>query len=229
MIIPATLIIGESGTGKSSSIKNMDKNNTVILNIEKKVLPFKEALQFNKNLMIDGAVKFDDELDKALKGEQENIVIESFHRYSDKTLELAKQLVKGYEIYNVYADRVCKMVTKLLTAENKYIYILANPEIQKIENPNGTTSSRYRCAFHGNLIEKMGGIESFFTVVLYTDARVDQQGKRNYNFLTNTNGMNTAKSPDGMFADKIPNDLSVVKAQMQKYYGISPSEPTVLK
>lgn len=200
----------------------MDKEKTAILNIEKKVLPFREALQFKHNYMLSSAIEFDDKLDKVLKDSNiENVVIESFHRYSDKTLELSKQLAKGYEIYNVYADRITKMVQKLLTAEDKYIFVIANPEIQKMENPNGTTSSRYRVAFHGNLIEKMGGIESFFTVVLYTEAKATPDGKRSYSLITNTDGMNTAKSPADMFPDnRIPNDLNIVKQKIKDYYGI---------
>lgn len=230
MVIPATLIIGESGTGKSSSIRALDKDRTKILNIEEKVLPFKEALQFKHNVMLDTAIKFDDELDKFLKqSEQDTLVVESFHRYSDKVLELCKQIRKGYDIYNEYDDRICKFIRKILTAQDKYIYILANPEIQKIENPNGTTSARYRAAFHGNLIEKKGGVESFFTVVLYTEVKVPAAGKREYSFTTNTNGMNTAKSPSEMFEDKIPNDLALVKQKMQKYYDIKPKEEIIFK
>lgn len=222
MIIPAVLLIGPSGTGKSTAIKNLPKQKTTILNIEKKILPFREAFEFKKNVMLEAVSDFDTEFDKALKDpEAENIVIESLHRYSEKVLELAKSVQKGYEIYNFYADRMTKFITKVLKAEDKYIFITAIPELYKLENPNGTNTSKYRASFNGNLIEKMGGIESFFSIVLYSEAIVKNAGKEaTYQLVCNTDGINSAKSPAGMFPFNMPNDFSVVKQKLKEYYNI---------
>lgn len=236
MVIPAVLIIGESGTGKSTSIKNLDKTRTSILNTEKKVLPFKNANEFVNNKMLDDAIALEDNLTKAIKDPNiDNVVIESFHRYSSMTLDLAKKInpnpKNGYEPYNIYYARICQnFLTPILKAENKFIFIFAFPEIFKVENPNGSSRSKYQAAYHGKLFEKDGGLEGFFSIVLYTSVVIPVgSNKGEYTFTSTNDGMNTAKAPEGMFESKIPNDLNIVKQKMNTYYNIKPKEELEFK
>jgi hypothetical protein len=62
-------------------------------------------------------------------------------------------------------------------------------------------------------------LESMSSVVLFTEVKVDGKGKNEYMFQTQTDGVSTAKSPEGMFEDfLIPNDLLEIKNAMNKYY-----------
>ena len=56
-----------------------------------------------------------------------------------------------------------------------------------------------------------------FTIVLKTSVKDGQ-----YVFLTQNNGMDTVKSPMGMFADaEIPNDLKMVDKIIREYYDMN--------
>ena len=67
---PNTLILGASGTGKSSSIRNLPKDTTIILNTERKTLPFREGKDFKMNFAIHNYPQFEKAFDKALKSDK---------------------------------------------------------------------------------------------------------------------------------------------------------------
>lgn len=62
-------------------------------------------------------------------------------------------------------------------------------------------------------------LEGLFTVILFADVEHNSEsGKNEYFFKTQTNGVNTAKSPDGMFEEyKIPNNLQYVLDKIEEY------------
>ena len=69
----------------------------------------------------------------------------------------------------------------------------------------------------GKLIGQNIKVESMFTTVLYTEV-VMEENKPKYYFLTQNNGKNTCKSPDGMFDSmKIDNNLKFVIEQIAKF------------
>ena len=70
----------------------------------------------------------------------------------------------------------------------------------------------------GKLVDNSLTMEGLFTVVLFTDIREAADGTLEYGFITNNNGTNTAKSPEGMFEKYIPNDMGVVVDAIAKYY-----------
>ena len=43
---PNIIVVGKSGSGKSTSLRNLNPKSTAILNVERKQLPFKEAKNF---------------------------------------------------------------------------------------------------------------------------------------------------------------------------------------
>ena len=62
-------------------------------------------------------------------------------------------------------------------------------------------------------------MEGLFTVVLFTDIRMSDDGVKQYGYITNSDGTTTAKSPEGMFeGDFIPNDLGEVAKAIDNYY-----------
>lgn len=66
----------------------------------------------------------------------------------------------------------------------------------------------------GKLLDDKITVEGLFSIVLKTSV---QDGK--YSFLTQTSGMDTAKSPIGLFEDlQIDNDLKYVDIKIREYY-----------
>ena len=68
----------------------------------------------------------------------------------------------------------------------------------------------------GKLLDEKVTLEGLFTIVLKTEVH-----DRRYTFATQTNGMDTVKSPMGMFEHlQIDNDLQFVDKKIRDYYGI---------
>jgi hypothetical protein len=67
-----------------------------------------------------------------------------------------------------------------------------------------------------------GAVEKEFTVCLWTAVDMNKERAERYQFRTNTDGTNTAKSPMDMFPDDlIPNDLQAVINACNEYYGFT--------
>lgn len=220
MNIPPIAVVGDSGSGKSSSIRTLPPTLTRILNIEQKILPFREANKFTKSVLIENSNKFDNEFDAALKNDKDEIIVhESFTRYSDKLLELSKSINKGYDIYNFYADKMTAYLNKIIRAENKLNIVLCIPELVELMHPNGVKTNSRRIGINGQKLENK--IESYFTIVLFTEVKINPQTKQaSYHFVTNSDGTNSAKSPAGMLDQLIPNDLEFVRRKVFDYYSI---------
>ncbi len=211
-------IVGPSGSGKSSSLRNLPADDTLILNIERKPLPFREALRFGqRNVLIKDIPEWNIQLEKAINGPEKNLAIESGTKYFEMLLAQSKTINKGYDIYNFYNDRIGQLLEKL-KGTDKFVYFLAIDERLEMISPNGSTTTSRRIKVGGKQWEGM--IEKEFTIVLFTDVVQSKDGKIEHKFVTNNDGTSSAKSPDGMFPLKIDNDLALVRQKVNEYYGI---------
>ena len=199
------LIIGESGTGKSTSIRNL--TNAGIINVYGKPLPFKGSM---KTVNIDDCNKIISLLNKA---EADVIVIDDFqyllvnqfmNRAMEKGYDKFTEMAKGY--YDV-VDTVRKMPNQ------KRVYFLSHSERDNFGNVKAKTI--------GKLLDEKVTVEGLFTIVLKT---VVTEG--NYYFQTHNSGQDTVKSPMDMFAeDYIANDIVEVDRVICEYYNLTPPAP----
>lgn len=228
MTYPPILIVGPSGSGKSTSIQNLPTDKTVILNIERKLLPFRAATNFQnifigKNQQIPAFQEYGIEFDKAIKESKvEYIVHESWTTYSDELLKRSKLINKGYDIYNWYFDKAVEFLDKIKNCEGKFNIVLGLDELVEFMHPNGTRTTSRRIGVNGQKLE--GKVEKEFTIVLFTEIKKDAAGKHTHHFVTNNDGTSSAKSPAGMFDILIPNDLKLVCDKVKEYYGIKPNQ-----
>ena len=226
MQYPPILIVGPSGSGKSSSLRNLPKQRTRILNIERKLLPFKEALKFGDNNVsipiIENPIKvYMEELDKSINSPNIDIIVhESFTAFSDELLKFSKKINKGYDIYNYYADRMIMLLDRIKSDQNKWHVVLAIDELVEFMAPSGVRTTSRRCGVNGQKLE--GKIEKEFTVVFFTEVRPSADKKSStYHFLTNNDGTTSAKSPAGMFKETlIDNDIRKAIETMIEYWGL---------
>jgi len=199
------LIIGESGTGKSTSIRNL--TNAGIINVYGKPLPFRNSM---KTVNIDDCNKIITLLNKA---ETDIIVIDDFQyllvnqfmkRAMEKGYDKFTEMAKGY--YDVI-DAVRKMPA------NKRVYFLSHSERDNFGNVKVKTI--------GKLLDEKVTVEGMFTIVLRTVVTEDK-----YLFQTQNSGQDTVKSPMDMFTEPyIPNDLEEVDRVVCGYYGITSPPP----
>lgn len=221
-MIPPIAVIGDSGSGKSSSIKNLDKTTTHIINIERKPLPFREASQFVNHKIVSSPNEFELALGASGKDPKcRTIVLESLHKYFEKLMELARNTKSGYEIFNLYNERINAILEDIKKhSANKQIVAFFMPDRVDDVQPSGAIKTVRRAAVQGKVWE--GKIEKEFTVVLWTDVKAaTEPGKPNeYRFVTNNNGTFSAKSPPEMFSYYEPNCLKKIQDKCIAYDGV---------
>ena len=211
------LILGQSGTGKSTSIRNMDNKDTFIIQVVNKPLPFK-GFKSDYPLMDkngEGKRVVSDNYDKIisclkyLNNDEniKNIVIDDFqYVISNEFMVRAKE--KGFDKFTEMAQHyymIIEIASRL--REDLNIFFLSHSE----QKEDGTSKVKTI----GKLLDEKITIEGLFTIVLNT---VIQDNK--YYFQTQNNGFNTTKSPLGMFDEQlIENDLKLVTEKINEYYG----------
>lgn len=219
------IVLGDSGNGKSTSIKTLNPTETIVVNVLGKRLPFKGSTanynSENKNLFkISSWDKVVILLDKINKSSQiKNVVIDDAiyimrNEFFDRSLE------RGYDKYNELADHFRKIVQKCSSLRDDLnIFMMLHTE--SVESDGGIKS--YKASTVGRLLDKMYNPLENVSITLYCEPRFDENGKPEYGFYTHklrVDGIEIpAKTPDGMFEeDFIPNDLGFVVKAMNDYY-----------
>lgn len=214
-------IVGQTGTGKSTSIKHLNPEETYIINVAKKELPFKGSEKLynteKKNYKeIDEII----EITRLIKTISEkaphikNIIIEDSNymmafRMADKAGEV------GYQKFTVMAkDMVDLFREARKLRDDLKIFYFSHPET--IEDAGEIVG--YKMKTSGKMLDNQIVLEGLFTICLYTHIEDTKEGA-NYYFVTNRWKKYPAKSPDGMFSElKIPNNLQEVANTVDNYY-----------
>lgn len=198
------LIMGESGTGKSTSIRNCDPLTTAIVNPVGKPLPFRGKFDTLNN--VTDAQKIVSFMKEQVEAGKNMIIIDDF-QYILSIPYMNRIKEQGWDKWNDFGSNyfeiidVCAELPADIT-----VYYLTHTETLD----NGITTIK----LIGKLLREKITIEGLFTIVLRTQV-VD--GK--YYFLTQNSGKDTAKSPMDMFPSyAIDNDLRYVDDKIRNYY-----------
>jgi hypothetical protein len=212
---PMIAIVGPSGSGKSCSLQNLPPDQTLIFNIENKVLPF-DTTKFP--YVISGPDKpvatqiidIDTTLAQAKKTPIKYLVLDSFTKYWELLYARCRATNTGYDIFNAFNSGIFNFIDGLKQVRDKFIILLCTDELVSVALATGASVSRSRISTIGKQWE--GKIEKEFSIILFTSILVDEKNKSiSYRFMTNTDGVNSAKSPPLLGLDKyIPNDIKLV-------------------
>ena len=217
MYKPLIAIVGHSGSGKSTSLRNLDPETTYILDLERKGFPFRNANRFNI-VPVENANAFPRMLAQVLKEDKcEIVVVESFTKYVEQVNTLATNSFKGYDIWSFY-NRTIRNMLDSIKNDKATIIFTAVDDIVKIPQITGGESSHRRVKVQGKVHE--GAVEKEFLMVLFTEVRKNEKTEEmEYFFQTNTDGVTSAKTPMGMFDKQlIPNDIVDVLKKVEEYY-----------
>lgn len=194
------MVYGQSGTGKSASLRNFKPEDVCIVNVSGKPLPFKNKHKtFNTDdyMAIETAIK---------KAPAKSIVIDdATYLMTGEYMRTAK--VTGYQKYTDLALNYYTLV-RIAAAlpDDKIVYFLGHSDIDNNGNEKFKTI--------GKLLDEKITLEGMFTIVLKT---VVTDGK--YQFSTRNSGQDTVKTPMGMFNEPlIDNDLAAVDKAIRDYY-----------
>jgi energy-coupling factor transporter ATP-binding protein EcfA2 len=215
-------IVGATGTGKSTAIKHLNPEETYIINVAKKELPFKGSEKlYNAEKKNYKEVEDANEISRLLKTISEkaphikNIIIEDSNYIMGFNM-VAKATEVGFTKFSLMAkDMVDLFRTARQLRDDITVFYLTHPET--IED--GGEIIGYKIKTAGKLIDNQVLLEGLLTVCLYTHVEENKDGSANYQFVTNRFRKMPAKSPDGMFSElKIPNDLQLVVNTLNEYY-----------
>ena len=203
------IIIGESGTGKSTSLRNLKAEETIVINVGGKKMPFRGGdKKFGKNILhTTNSNKVCSWLRKMTeKKEIKNIIIDDF-QFLGGFEYLARANEKGYEKFSQIAQTMflpLHEATKM--RDDQKVFVLAHQEMDE--------RGKAKLKTVGRMVDNAINLESLATIVLYTEVK-----DGGYFFRTHNTGNNTGKSPMGMFEeDLVENDLQKVIDIINNYY-----------
>jgi len=206
------LILGESGSGKSTSIRNLDTNTTFIFNVQGKPLPFKGGRESyskdNGNIYKTDNAKTITTLLSKISDEKldvENVIIDDF-QYIMVNEMMRRTFEKGYNKFSEIAHSVWELVNCVqLLRPNLNVFFLAHTETNAVGKEKVKTV--------GKMLDDQVNIEGMFTIVLKA---IVNNGE--HKFTTHSNGFDTVKTPMDMFdQDEIDNDLQIVIDSIKEY------------
>ena len=215
-------IVGETGTGKSTSVKHLNPEETYIINVAKKELPFKGSEKlYNSEKRNYKEVDDANEISRLLLSISKNaphiktIVIEDSNYIMGFNM-VAKATETGFTKFSLMAkDMVELLRTTRQLRDDLIVFYFTHPETVE----DGGEIISYKMKTAGKLIDNQINLEGLFTVVLYTNVEEKKDGTMEYSFVTNRYRKIPAKSPDGMFEEiKLQNNLQTVIEKVREYY-----------
>lgn len=200
------LIYGKSGSGKSRSLKNFGEDEILLVNVERKFLPFRK--KFLYVLKSDNVCKIKDKL---LKMPTKTAVIDDAgYILTNRYMREKGQVKNAYETYDNIGNDFWGLFEFIKTSlpDDVIVYIIMHEETDDFNNT--------KLKMMGRLLEQKVCVEGMVTISLR--CITDETG---HHFITNSDGKDISKSPEEMFDSVvIDNDLKAVDTAIREYYEI---------
>lgn len=213
----ASLIMGESGTGKSTSLRNLDPEQTLLIQAVKKPLPFrsgdwKPAGPNGGSVFVTDNSKF---IVKAMQKTTKPIIVIDDFQYvmANEFMRRVTDQETGNGAFAKY-NEIARSAWDIFSLasnlpDDKRVYILSHTSTDD--------AGKTKIKTIGKLLDEKIVLEGLVTIVLRT-LRINEQ----YIFATQNSGSDTTKSPLGLFAEEhIENDLAAVDKAICEYYGLT--------
>ena len=197
------LILGDSGSGKSRSMKNLPQNEVMVLNVAGKPFPFRERLPRVNNATY-GLIKTE-----FIKEAYKIYVIDdSQYLLAFEMFDRAKETGYGkFTDIAVHFKGLIQYVIKEMP-DDVVVYFLHHTET--LDN------GKVKAKTVGKMLDNQITIEGLFSIVLLCET-----DGNTHRFVTQSDGFTTAKSPEGMFQAVINNDLKFVDDTIREYWGLN--------
>lgn len=213
-----SIVINPDGTYNPADYKGMNPETTVIINSDKKRLPFKAAS------WVEGSNVFTtsdiEKIKSILVGINKGVKIKSVIIDTINGIMVDKEMLESKKLtFDKWAD-LAKDVYEIISLANSLrddliVYFMGH--VTLYTDVDGNES---KCLItNGRKLEKIK-LESKLPIVLFGSVEKGSNGNNKYWFETQSN-RSTGKTPLGMFKEfKIPNSLSLVDETIRQYYEI---------
>lgn len=201
--------MGESGSGKSASMRNCKGDEWAVFNVGGKRFPFRNENGLKK-IDTDSYNKIEEKL--CQNKFKAYVIDDSQYLMGNEYFDRAKEA--GYQKYTdigVNFRNLIKVVKKF-TDDDTIVYLLHHTEV----GPDG----RYKMKTIGKMLDNHWTVEGSCEIVLLAECSDNK-----YRFITQGKGYSTAKSPMGMFEEEIDNDIVAVDNSIREYYDLCTRKP----
>lgn len=200
------LLIGQSGSGKSTSLRNFKGDEVAVVNVLGKPLPFKSDIK---------AGKCDDyaTILKAIANTSKKTIVIDDANYLITNEFMNKSSVKGFDKYNEMGNNFFNLINGIKNIEGgKTVYLIMHEDTDENGNVKPKTI--------GKLLDDKVNIQGMFTICIRS-----MFDNGNYIFRLKTNGQDCVKTPFGMFeSDSMENDLKEFDKVVREYYELDKEE-----
>jgi len=210
------LVEAKSGSGKTTSLRNLDPEKTMVIQGYKKRLPFRHKgwKAWDKETQT-GSIFYAPSFEiaqaaviKMAEVGKEIIIIDDFvYMFANRVMDDAE--TKGFDKWNYLAKSYYNLLKTIDEVDSDArVYIFTHTD----QDENGMIKMKTA----GKLIDNLMTPEGQFTMVL--GMRKSDDGAY---FITNGGGTTPYKTPMDMFPDKeVPNDLKIIDDTICEFYGI---------
>lgn len=221
-------IVGESGTGKSTSLRNLNPEETFIISTTGKPLPFRAwkkkftPLEIKDGKIVGGNYYVSSKWDQIIKilaivntkmPQIKQVIVDDFqyvlsYEFVDRATEV------GYGKFSELAQHAMEILryAEKMRDDCKMIFLTHSENVGDAMNP------KYVIKTVGKLLAEKVTLEGLFTYIFFTRVSEGDDGRMQYKLLTNSDGTCVAKSSLGMFEDmEIDNDLQMIIETIDKY------------
>jgi len=210
------LIVGESGTGKSTAIRTLPPEKTVVLNTELKAMPMKnhdkfKVVDINTYKVLDAALTYYG----GEKGDKfDYVILDSFTSMTEIVDRYTSAVYTGFDQWKNYNLLIYDVINRIKLLKQQ-VFVLGIPE-QKEESFN---EIKKYIRVKGKEL-KYGNIEKEFTIVLYTSPIYDEESGEmdDVEFIYKPNKRNSAKAPMELFDSRPKNDALFVSQRINEFY-----------
>ncbi len=203
------LIMGESGSGKSASLRNFEPEDVSVFNVASKPMPFRKKLPTKSTANYNAIMH-------CIKNSQKKSFVIDDSQFLMCFESFAKAKDSGYGKFTDMALNFYSLVQFVIrqTPADVIVYFLHHTE-------QDSTTGKIKAKTLGKMLDSQLTLEGLFAIVLCCVS-----DGTNHNFVTQSDGFTTAKSPMEMFDAVIENDLKFVDQTIREYYGLTVNNNT---
>lgn len=197
-------ILGESGSGKSASLRNFEPDEVGIINVAGKPLPFRKKLPSVRT------ANYQEVMNILAKAKALVCVIDDA-QYLMTFDMFGRAREKGYEKFTDMALSFYNLIRFVESGLqlDRTVYFMMHTEMGD--------DGKIRAKTTGKMLKERLTLEGLVSIVLMTEVTKD-----GYFFITQSDGTNVCKSPMDMFPYRIDNDLRAVDQAIREYWGLTP-------
>lgn len=199
------LVLGDSGTGKSASLRNFKPEELLVINSAGKPLPFKNHFE----TVTPRFERMTQDILKAMDETEKKVIVVDDAQYIMSFQYMRRIKENGWDKWNDIQGDFFNIIKACdYMPDDVIVYFLSH--LQRDDEGHEKIKTM------GKMLDEKITIEGLFTIVLKTSVKDGQ-----YFFLTQNSGLDTVKSPIGMFPSyAIDNDLKYVDTKIRNYYEI---------